>query len=341
MENYTKKEAIEIMNRLGKEQVPFLFIIDYAMEQNRIIPLAEVNTEYILFDFSGRTNVATGQTDSKNVSIQFPTPLIWEKYPVSPEQYRKGFDIVINGLKSGNSFLTNLTGRTPLRTNLSLLQIFSASQAKYKLWVKDEFCSLSPEIFVQIKEGRIASYPMKGTIDASVPDAETRILNDPKEQAEHATIVDLIRNDLSIHARRVDVARYRYIDRLKTNTGELLQVSSEVCGELPCDYREKLGTIIYDMLPAGSICGAPKKKTCEIIAEAEGTGRGFYTGIAGIFDGNNLDSGVLIRFVEQGKNGDLFFRSGGGITAKSNCQSEYEELIQKIYVPICRDHQNM
>lgn len=341
MENYTKKEAIEIMNRLGKEQVPFLFIIDYAMKQNRIIPLVEVNPEYIRFDFSGRTNVAATQTDLENESLQFPSTLIWEKHPVSLEQYRKSFSIVLNGLKSGNSFLTNLTGRTPLRTNLSLLQIFSASRAKYKLWVKDEFCSLSPEIFVQIKAGRIASYPMKGTIDASVPNAEIRILNDPKERAEHATIVDLIRNDLSIHAHRVEVARYRYIDRLKTNAGELLQVSSEICGELPDDYREKLGTILYDMLPAGSICGAPKKKTCEIIAQAEGIERGFYTGIAGVFDGNNLDSGVLIRFVEQDQNGDLFFRSGGGITAKSDCQSEYDELIQKIYVPICRDHQNL
>jgi para-aminobenzoate synthetase component 1 len=92
------------------------------------------------------------------------------------------------------------------------------------------------------------------------------------------------------------------------------------------------------MLPAGSICGAPKKRTLEIITEAEGERRGFYTGVAGVFDGRDLDSGVLIRFIEQTPSGELRFRSGGGITAKSDARSEYDELIQKVYVPIYRNH---
>ncbi|MGL4293035.1 MAG: chorismate-binding protein, partial [Bacteroidales bacterium] len=91
---------------------------------------------------------------------------------------------------------------------------------------------------------------------------------------------------------------------------------------------------------AGSICGAPKKSTCEIIKRAEGISRGYYTGIAGIFDGENLDSGVLIRFIEQDEKGEFHFRSGGGITAKSDAQSEYDELIQKIYVPVCRNNKD-
>ena len=59
----------------------------------------------------------------------------------------------------------------------------------------------------------------------------------------------------------------------------------------------------------------------------------FYTGIFGVFDGENLDSAVMIRFIENDEN-ELFFKSGGGITAKSNAKAEYEELIQKVYVPI-------
>ena len=90
--------------------------------------------------------------------------------------------------------------------------------------------------------------------------------------------------------------------------------------------------MLLAMLPAGSVSGAPKRKTLEIIREAEGYHRGFYTGVMGLFDGKNIDSGVMIRFVEQTPQG-LVYKSGGGITSQSNCEEEYNELIDKIYVP--------
>ena len=174
---------------------------------------------------------------------------------------------------------------------------------------------------------------MKGTIDATLPDAESRLINDVKEAAEHATIVDLIRNDLSMVAEQVRVARYRYCDRLETNKGAIFQTSSEICGTLPADYPSRMGEIIFRLLPAGSITGAPKPKTMSIIEEAEGYERGFYTGVMGYCDGKNLDSAVMIRFIEQ-EAGRLYYKAGGGITSKSDLQSEYNEMIQKIYVPI-------
>jgi para-aminobenzoate synthetase component 1 len=72
----------------------------------------------------------------------------------------------------------------------------------------------------------------------------------------------------------------------------------------------------------------------EIIEQAEIYERGFYTGIFGWFDGENLDSAVMIRFIEQ-KGDKLIFKSGGGITSQSQVEKEYEELIQKVYVPVC------
>lgn len=174
---------------------------------------------------------------------------------------------------------------------------------------------------------------MKGTIDASIPDAAQLLINDPKEAAEHATIVDLIRNDLSMVANQVSVSRYRYIDTLRTNLGSILQTSSEIQGTLPDDYHAHLGDIIFKLLPAGSITGAPKKKTMQIIQEAETYDRGFYTGIMGYFDGENLDSAVMIRFVEQ-EGEKMYFKSGGGITCQSDVESEYNEMKQKVYVPI-------
>ena len=75
------------------------------------------------------------------------------------------------------------------------------SKALYRCWMKEKFVCFSPEIFVRInREGLISSFPMKGTIDATRPNAEKELMENKKEAAEHATIVDLIRNDLSIIA---------------------------------------------------------------------------------------------------------------------------------------------
>jgi para-aminobenzoate synthetase component 1 len=109
-------------------------------------------------------------------------------------------------------------------------------------------------------------------------------------------------------------------------------MSSEISGKLPKYYHEKLGDIFINILPAGSISGAPKKKTIEIIKTVEPYERGYYTGVFGVFDGINLDSSVMIRFIEKQK-GEFIYKSGGGVTAYSNCNEEYKEIIQKIYVP--------
>ena len=148
---------------------------------------------------------------------------------------------------------------------------FLSSIAKYKLLYYNSFVVFSPEIFVRINDGEIRSFPMKGTIDASVSDAENVILTDSKEMAEHNTIVDLIRNDLSNVADDVRVVRYRYIDRIRTGKSELIQVSSEITGQLINGYESKLGDIITGMLPAGSVTGAPKKRLSELSGRAKST----------------------------------------------------------------------
>ena len=310
----------EKMNDLGVKNVPFFFMIDFLKEKGEIIPLSELPSS-IQFTINETNSV-------KNLQ-----DFIFKSYPKSYQYYQEQFKIVHDNLRLGNSYLTNLTCSTPIETNLSLQQIYQFTQAKYKLNYKNKFVCFSPEIFVKINEGKISSYPMKGTIDASLPNAEQQIINDEKEAAEHATIVDLIRNDLSLVAENVHVKRYRYIDELITSDKKLLQVSSEIQGDLGEDYSSKIGSIFNKLLPAGSICGAPKKKTVEIILEAEDYQRNFYTGVFGIFDGENVDSAVMIRFIEEIE-GKLVFKSGGGITAKSDCESEYNEMIQKIYVPI-------
>ena len=94
-----------------------------------------------------------------------------------------------------------------------------------------------------------------------------------------------------------------------------------------------LGNILFSLLPAGSVTGAPKPKTVDIINETEIYSRGFYTGIFGYFDGRNLDSSVIIRYIEK-QNDAMYFKSGGGITFLSDWEKEYHEMLNKVYVPI-------
>ena len=236
-------------------------------------------------------------------------------------------------MQDGNSYLLNLTFPTILDTDMRLVEIFQNSSALYKLFYKDEFIINSPECFIQTRQNFIYSYPMKGTIDAAIANAEQNILENKKEIWEHNTIVDLIRNDLAMVSENISVTKFRYIEKIKTDRNELLQVSSEIRGELNENWRSQIGSMMIKMLPAGSISGAPKKKTIEIIRQAEKQDRGYYTGIFGIFDGTNIDSAVNIRYIEKTDSG-LQYRSGGGITAMSNMKSEYQELLDKVYVPI-------
>lgn len=319
------EKAIQSMNSLGKERVPFLFIIDFEMKQPIVFRLDEINNDMLRYDFGKLRNYEGEVASGKKI--------ILKKYPIDFNKYKTAFDKVMRNIHKGNTYLLNLTFPTKIEINISLEDIFRHSDAKYKLFYDNRFVVFSPETFVRIENGRIYSYPMKGTIDAGIDNAEERILNDEKEKAEHITIVDLIRNDLSIVAQDVIVEEFRYIDKIITHDKNILQVSSRIAGKMPEKYEDSIGDIIFKLLPAGSISGAPKKRTVEIIRNAENYERGYYTGICGIFDGKNLDSAVMIRFIER-INEELYFKSGGGITFMSNPELEFQELIDKVYVPI-------
>lgn len=302
---------------MNNAKSPFIFGIDYELEHGFFIehPLNERNIKWRI---SSVTNCNSTCESRRNFNA----------HPISLEQYRQKFDSVQHELRHGNSFLANLTIKTPLETDYSMDEIFALSNSRYALMVPGEFVCFSPETFVTISQGVIRSNPMKGTISASIPDAEQVILNDMKERAEHNTIVDFIRSDLSRVATDVNVERFRYFDRLHTTNGDILQVSSQISGRLT---SHTLGDTIWALLPAGSISGAPKIATVKLLKKAESEPRGFYSGVFGYFDGEKLDSAVMIRYIEN-IDGKLYFRSGGGITINSNCRAEYEEALKKIYL---------
>lgn len=327
--NMLRDQAADFINELGYKRVPFIFIIDFEMLDSRVIPLSELSSDQILYCVQ---NAENSKKPDLNKTKDFSFSVI---NPVPFSVYEEACSYCIDELKKGNSYLLNLTFPTEIECSLSLEEIFYLSNAPYKLLVRDEFVCFSPETFIKIIDGKIFSYPMKGTIDASVDHAKEILLSDEKEMAEHYTIVDLIRNDLGMVSEKIMVNKFRYVDVIETNRKKLLQVSSQISGELPQNFYESLGDIIFRLLPAGSISGAPKHKTLEIIRNAEKQPRGYYTGIFGVFDGINLDSAVMIRFIEK-RNQRLIYRSGGGITTRSVILKEYHELLNKVYLPFTR-----
>jgi len=311
------------ISQLASQREPFLFVLSYDLEEIFVQPLKTLDSD-VLFKIGNQRNYPKEPLE-KNHYLK--------KFPVEFGEYQASLEKVLEEIRSGNSYLLNLTFKTKIASNLSLKEIFTFSRAKYKLYFKDKFISFSPEKFIEIEGNSIATYPMKGTIEASIPNAKEKILTNRKEMAEHVMIVDLMRNDLGMVGREIKVEKFRYIDKIRAGEKELLQVSSKITAKLADDWHHNLGEILEKLLPAGSITGTPKKSTIDIIDKIENYQRGFYTGVFGIFDGENLYSAVMIRFIEQEDN-QLYYKSGGGITIDSLAQDEYRELIDKIYLPL-------
>ncbi|MBN1338143.1 MAG: aminodeoxychorismate synthase component I, partial [Bacteroidales bacterium] len=255
----TARHVQEKMNRLGREKKPFVFLVDFLMMYPRIFPF---------HDPSGQIKWQTRHFGNCKSLLRKPVLKHWKINPVSQPEYQKGFEIVQRHIRIGDTYLLNYTQPTLVETNLTIEEIFHISNASYKVCLKDRFVCFSPEPFVRIENGKISSFPMKGTIDAGTKHAEELIISNSKELAEHNTIVDLIRNDLSRVAGNVKVEKFRYLERIHTNQKDLWQVSSKITGDLTPDYPAGIGDILFTMLPAGSISGAPKKKTVDIILQA-------------------------------------------------------------------------
>ncbi len=316
------------MNESGLLSRPFLFAVDFEIKRGLFIenPLSQQEVLFRAGNVCNDVETYNGRTTKHELSVK-------DLIPVS--DYSIKFESILKGIRKGDSYLANLTLKNEVATNLSLIDIFRHTRSPFGICCYNDFVCFSPERFVFIEKGIITSCPMKGTIDASVPDAAEVIMNDYKEICEHNTIVDLIRNDLGKISDDVWVERFRYIDKIATDRRDILQISSEIKGRLSANYKKNYGDIIFSLLPAGSVSGAPKSSTTKLISESEKEERGFYTGVFGYFNGYSLDSAVLIRFIERAEDGRKFYRSGGGITVNSIYADEYDEIIEKIYIPGC------
>lgn len=307
------------LSQLISQGIPTFFYSDFKGENFHCYTLDTLNEHDIEFSFNSKCSI-------KNL------PHIPKFSPTDFEAYKEKFNQVQEQILAGNTYLLNLTQPTPIQSDYTLHEIYSMANAPYKLRVGNQFVCFSPEAFITIQNNRIHTYPMKGTIDADLPNAIETIINDPKELAEHTMIVDLLRNDLGMIAHDIHVENFRYVTTIETGNKRLHQVSSHISGQLKDDWQESIGQKIKTLLPAGSISGTPKKNTCKIIDSIEGYQRGYFSGIFGYFDGKNLYSAVSIRYIEQTEKG-LVYKSGGGITSDSTPENEYQEMLDKIYIP--------
>lgn len=259
----------------------------------------------------------------------------------SPEQYRAAFDRVQQYIAAGDCYQVNLTQRfsapcsgDPWSAYRALRRACSTPFSGYQQWADGSaLLSLSPERFVQVREGQVETRPIKGTRERGGTPREdaanaAELLASPKDRAENLMIVDLLRNDLG-RSCRVGSVRVPELFALESYPNVHHLVSS-ITGELAT------GKDCLDLLsgsfPGGSITGAPKIRAMQIIDEVEPGRRALYCGSLMYLDvRGRMDSSIAIRSVLI-KDGQASCWGGGGIVADSEWQAEYAESVFKVRV---------
>ncbi len=240
-------------------------------------------------------------------------------------------------IRSGDVYITNLTQRFCCETAKAPYDVFrdlrKINPAPFAAFMNAEDFSIvssSPERFLRISNGFVETRPIKGTRPRGrelEEDARNRqeLLDSEKDKSELLMIVDLERNDLSkvCKPNSVKVTELFKLEEYST----VFHLVSTVTGEL------KDGCSAVDCIkacfPGGSITGAPKVRSMEVIETLEPTRRNIYTGCIGYlgFDGS-ADLNIVIRTILM-KGGKAYFGVGGGITWESDKEAEYEETIDK------------
>jgi para-aminobenzoate synthetase/4-amino-4-deoxychorismate lyase len=256
---------------------------------------------------------------------------------ISEDAYVAQILAIKEHLAAGDTYQVNFTDRLAFSTSLAPAEVFAALSAQqsvaYSAFLNLEdrsILSFSPELFFKIEGERICTRPMKGTMPRGLDLADdermaNRLRSDEKNRSEHVMIVDLLRNDLGRICRigTVKVESPFVVERYDT----LHQMTSTVAGTLLPDIG--FYDIFRGLFPSGSITGAPKIRTMQIIRELETHARGVYTGAIGfIAPDRSAVFNVAIRTLAM-QDGWLTMGVGGGIVADSDPRDEYRECLLK------------
>ena len=256
---------------------------------------------------------------------------------ITQEEYSKKIDCIQEYIRCGDTYQVNFTDRVSMATNLDAVTAYASlllqqpvTHAALIHIALRYILSFSPELFFRIDSGRITTRPMKGTLRRGRDGEEDRLAaerlrQDEKNCSEHVMIVDLLRNDLGriCTPGTVQVEKLFHVERYAT----LLQMTSTICGALQPGLS--LAEIFASLFPSGSITGAPKIRTLQIIQELEAAPRGVYTGAIGhVQPGGKAEFSVAIRTLEM-QDGQARMGVGGGIVADSDAASEWQECLLK------------
>ncbi|WP_254838383.1 anthranilate synthase component I family protein [Natronomonas marina] len=240
-------------------------------------------------------------------------------------------------VRDGDTFQANVSQRLSAPATVHPVEAYAAlrrvNPAPYSALVEFpgvDLVSASPELLLDVEGDRLLTEPIAGTrprgeTPEADDDLETDLLADEKERAEHAMLVDLERNDLGKVSEfgSVDVPEYRRVDRYS----EVMHLVSLVEGRRREDCS--VADAVAAVFPGGTITGAPKPRTMEIIDEVETTRRGPYTGSVGVFGFDDRATlNIVIRtLVRHG--GTYYLRVGAGVVHDSNPDDEFEETLDK------------
>ena len=336
-------EVADLLAQVESYQEQGYYVVGYvsyeaapAFEEKLAVCKAPLLGEYLLY-FTVHDRVETSPIPLTYDEVDLPSN--WQEV-TSAEDYEKAIAQIHHHLRQGDTYQVNYTVQLKQDLSANPFAIYNRmvveQEAGYNAYVEhDEMAviSMSPELFFEQNDRELTTRPMKGTTKRGLTDDEDLkeaawLEQDPKNRSENMMIVDLLRNDMN----RISEVGSEHVERLcqVEQYSTVWQMTSTIKSQLREDVD--LVAIFRSLFPCGSITGAPKIATMEIIKDLEPHPRGVYCGTIGLLlpNGRRIFN-VAIRTIQLHK-GQAIYGVGGGITWDSTWESEYREVHQKAAV---------
>ena len=336
-------EVADLLAQVESYQEQGYYVVGYvsyeaapAFEEKLAVYKAPLLAEYLLY-FTVHDRVETSPIPLTYEEVDLPSK--WQE-ETSATDYEKAIAQIHHHLRQGDTYQVNYTVQLKQELSSNPFATYNRmvveQEAGYNAYVEhDEMTviSMSPELFFEQNDRELTTRPMKGTTQRGLTDQEdlaqaSWLEQDPKNRSENMMIVDLLRNDMN----RISEVGSEHVERLcqVEQYSTVWQMTSTIKSQLREDVD--LVEIFRSLFPCGSITGAPKIATMEIIKDLEPQPRGVYCGTIGLLlpNGRRIFN-VAIRTIQlhQGK---AVYGVGGGITWDSTWESEYREVHQKAAV---------
>lgn len=329
--NLEFKKALSEIEEYRKKNFYILGYIRYCAKD--IFMGLEINSKYPLLYFEVYDSFTEYSPYSPQKRIN-----IYSEPQITFEQYKDALTKIKQHIAKGDTYEVNYTYPYKVYTDTDNLTLYNSlltkQQTNYNTFIVNDFeelLSFSPELFFKLENNKITTKPMKGTISRGKTEEEDLrnkefLQKDIKNRAENVMIVDLLRNDLSNIAKTgtVNVNKLFEIEAHPT----VYQMTSEISAELK--ENTSLYNILKAIFPCGSITGAPKISTMNIIDSLEYYSREIYCGAIGYITKNNMEFSVPIRILQKKKENNYYqYNAGGAIVWDSEIKDEWEETVIK------------